>query len=396
MTHDKQKKLAEVASIFNGKTPSKSEQRTEGHPVLKIRDVSEHGEFRGKFESFVDINFAQKYSQKFVQTGDTLVLNAAHNADYVGSKTFRAQPLTFGALATGEWLVIRPRQTYLVSAYLNHWVNFQPTRRRIREMVKGIHLYPRDVSRLEIPLPPLAEQRRIADILDKADALRAQRRAALAELDTLTQSIFLDLFGESLNKGCKQVELQDVAEVVTGYPFRSEEYVVADDSINLCRGANVLPGRIDWSDLACWPSARAAGLAEFQLFPGDVIVAMDRPWISEGFKIARMRSEDCPALLVQRVARVRGKDGVSNEFLFYLLSQPGFARHCRPTETTIPHISPKEIRSFPFFLPSRSSQHDFARRITAIESLKSRHRAALSELDALFASLQHRAFRGEL
>ena len=58
--------LGEVAGVFNGKTPSKAEQRAEGHPVLKIKDVSELGEYRGKFESFVDNELAGKFSKKQV------------------------------------------------------------------------------------------------------------------------------------------------------------------------------------------------------------------------------------------------------------------------------------------------------------------------------------------
>ncbi len=139
--------------------------------------------------------------------------------------------------------------------------------------------------------------------------------------------------------------------MVTGYPFRSEEYVTNRNSVRLCRGANILPGRIDWSDLARWPESKASGLAEFKLEAGDVVIAMDRPWISEGFKIARVQPKDCPALLVQRVARLRGGKKLPNEFLFHLLNQPAFTRHCRPTETTIPHISPKDIRSFAFPAP---------------------------------------------
>ncbi len=67
---------------------------------------------------------------------------------------------------------------------------------------------------MTIPLPPLPEQRRIAEILDKADALRAKRRAALAQLDTLTQSIFLDMFGDPATnpKGWPTVALADVAK----------------------------------------------------------------------------------------------------------------------------------------------------------------------------------------
>jgi len=137
-------------------------------------------------------------------------------------------------------------------------------------------------------------------------------------------------------------------------------------------------------------------MADFNLVPGDIVLAMDRPWISEGFKLAEVRASDCPALLVQRVARLRGKTGVPNAFLLHILGQPAFARHCRPTETTIPHISPKEIRSFTFSFPPLALQRDFARRVAAVDKLKSAHRASLAKLDALFASLQHRAFRGTL
>jgi type I restriction enzyme S subunit len=129
---------------------------------------------------------------------------------------------------------------------------------------------------------------------------------------------------------------------------------------------------------------------------GDIVIAMDRPWISEGFKLARMTLRDCPALLVQRVARLRAKGRASNDFLYTLMRQAAFSRHCKPTETTIPHISPKEIRSFTFPLPPLELQSQFAKRTAAIEDIRRMHLASLSELDTLFASLQHRAFRGEL
>ena len=251
---------------------------------------------------------------------------------------------------------------------------------------------------LRMPLPPLTEQRQIAKVLDQVEALRAKRRAALAQPDNLIQSIFLNLFGDSAtnSNGWPTKTLGEVTELVTGYPFRSEEYVTNGESVRLCRGANVLPGRIDWSDQACWPKSKAGEVAEFSLKVGDVVIAMDRPWISEGFKIARVLLEDCPALLVQRVARIRGLADFPNEFLFHLLSQPAFTRHCRPTETTVPHISPKDIRSFAFHVPPIELQRDFVTSVAAVEKLKQTHRSSLAELDALFASLQHRAFLGEL
>ena len=302
-------------------------------------------------------------------------------------------------IGSGEWIVFRSER--IVPDYLRQVLVSDPFHAKFMSTVSGVggsllRARPAHVANIEIPLPPLSEQRRLADVLDRAEALRAKRRAALAQLDTLTQAIFLDMFGDAGRLGWEHVELQQLADLLTGYPFKSDDYVSGKNAINLCRGANVLPGRIDWKDLAQWPKTNAASLAQFVLRPGDVVIAMDRPWINEGFKIARISACDCPALLVQRVTRMRGKNGAMTEFLYYSLLQPAFARHCRPTETTIPHISPLEIRSYTIPLPPLPHQHEFARRITAVEKLKSSHRASLAQLDSLFAALQHRAFRGEL
>jgi type I restriction enzyme, S subunit len=255
-----------------------------------------------------------------------------------------------------------------------------------------------DAYRVEILLPPLEEQRRIAAILDQAETLRTQRRTALTLLDSLTQSLFLDMFGDPSAEYSEwfKTPLDAVAELVTGYPFRSEEYVGLDKGIKLCRGVNVLPGRLDWRDMACWPHEKVKEAEAFNLRAGDIVMAMDRPWIAEGFKIARVDGADCPMLLVQRVARIRPKSAVTKEYLLAVLSHGAFARHCKPTETTIPHISPKDIRSFAFPLPPLPLQQTFAARIASIEALKGTHRRALVALDALFASLQQRAFSGEL
>ena len=253
-----------------------------------------------------------------------------------------------------------------------------------------------DLRQLKVPSHTSEEQRRIAAILDQAETLRTQRRQALAHLDTLTQSLFLDMFGDPAVEASEwpKTQLDEVAELVTGYPFRSEEYVGLADGIKLCRGVNVLPGRLDWRDMACWPVAKVKEAEAFHLQAGDVVMAMDRPWISEGFKLAQVDAADCPMLLVQRVARIRPKSDLTNEYLFAVLNHVAFTRHCKPTETTIPHISPKDIRSFAFPLPPLPLQQTFATRIQAIEALKATHRAALAQLDALFASLQQRAFAG--
>ena len=196
MTATQVRRIDDVAVVFNGKTPSKSEQRDSGQPVLKVKDVDALGRFRGTFSGHVRADLARKHVKQQLAGGETLVLNAAHNASHVASKTFYADRHVAGSLATGEWLIVRWRTKAVDSRFGNYWINAPDTRFRIRRLVNGIHLYPKDVARLQIPLPPLAEQERIAGILDAADALRAKRREALAQLDTLLQSIFLDIFGD--------------------------------------------------------------------------------------------------------------------------------------------------------------------------------------------------------
>ena len=154
--------LDEVAEVFNGKTPAKSDQRETGHPVLKIRDVDDAGQFRGAFGSFVDHELAAQHKKKQVAPGDTLILNAAHNASYVGSKSFFATEGVRGALATGEWLLVRPDYRRLHAGFAHYWLTSVAARSAIRDQVKGIHLYPKDVARLSLPLPPLDERRRAA------------------------------------------------------------------------------------------------------------------------------------------------------------------------------------------------------------------------------------------
>ena len=389
--------LAQVAAL----NPRLLQTLSDGTPISFVSMAAMSAE-----EAKVTLATDRPYSEvrkgyTYFETGDVLV--AKITPCFENGKIAEAVlPRQYGFGST-EFHVVRPKVGTLDGRYLHHflrqaWIRVEGERRMTGS--GGQRRVPADfLAELEIPLPPLPEQRRIAAILDQADALRVKHREALAQLDSLTQSIFIEMFGRATTDqlGWPNISLSEVADVLTGYAFKSDEYVEPHKStVRLCRGANVMPGRVDWQDLACWPKAGYDKLSTFSLEVGDIVIAMDRPWIAEGFKIARIAPSDCPALLVQRVARVRAKEIALDDFVYALLSQPEFARHCRPTETTIPHISPKEIRSFELRLPPLPLQQTFATRIQAVEALKATHRAALAELDALFASLQHRAFAGQL
>lgn len=251
-----------------------------------------------------------------------------------------------------------------------------------------------NLKEFEVPLPHLEEQKRIAAILDQADALRRLRARALDRLNSLGQAIFHEMF-ESREPE-RKLPLSELVDILVGHPFKSNHYTEGADTVRLCRGANVLPNSIDWSQEARYPIALLADLREFKLLASDIVIAMDRPWISSGFKAAEISHADLPAYLVQRVARLRAKDPVDQPFVFYTVRSDAFQKHCKATETTVPHISPTDIRSFTVALPSAGERLRFHDRMKASVPLMENAVSAKHATDALFASLQLRAFRGEL
>lgn len=238
--------LGSVASVFNGKTPAKADKRDQGHPVLKIKDVDERSQFKGLFDSYVDADYVDRFNSKLLRADDTLILNAAHNSEYVGSKQYRAGIEVVDALPTGEWLVARADDKFLDAAYLSHWASSAATRFAIKKEVKGIHLYPKDVARLEIPLPPLPEQKRIAAILDKADSIRRNRQQATALADEFLRSVFLDMFGDPVTnpKGWDVKPLsKGIVNILSGWSARGESYPCSANDLGVLRVSAVTTGQ---------------------------------------------------------------------------------------------------------------------------------------------------------
>ncbi|MGX6510106.1 restriction endonuclease subunit S [Rhodococcus sp. SJ-2] len=253
---------------------------------------------------------------------------------------------------------------------------------------------------LPIPLPPIEEQRRIAAILDHADALRAKRREALARLDELTQSIFVDMFGDpALNpRGWTVAELGSLADKFSDGPFgsnlKSSHYV--DEGVRVIRLQNIGVGEFVDKDRAYVAEDHYSTLSHHDCRPGDVLVGtLGEPNLRacvqpEWLQIA-LNKADC--------VQVRPKIGTSNaEFLVGLLNQKSTEKmaHALVLGQTRARISMGRLRGLKVPVPPFELQLEYAERVQGIGRLKFHHQAALAELDALFSSLQSRAFRGEL
>ena len=188
--------------------------------------------------------------------------------------------------------------------------------------------------------------------------------------------------------------LRDHVDFLAGYAFKSKHYEELGTGPALVRGANVSPGRIDWDRKASWPENQLDGLDEYFLDAGDVILAMDRPWIPAGLKLAQMSSLDLPALLVQRVARMRGSDSLDGGFLYHALRTWDFTSHILgvQTGTTVPHISARQILSFQFPLPPLIQQRRIAAVLGALDDKIDLNRRMNRTLEATAQALFHERF----
>ena len=168
--------------------------------------------------------------------------------------------------------------------------------------------------------------------------------------------------------------LGDVSDMLVGFAFKSAGFLDADaDGVRILRGDNVQQGYIRWGDKTKkWPTAQCDGLERYQLAEDDVILAMDRPIVGDGLKMAWIRPEDLPALLVQRVCRLRGKPRVAlTNFIRYVLAAPDFSAHIHriTTGANIPHISGKDIAAYEFELPEFDDQARIVECLSAYDDL---------------------------
>ncbi|MDP2222555.1 MAG: restriction endonuclease subunit S [Hydrogenophaga sp.] len=256
------------------------------------------------------------------------------------------------------------------------------------------------VRELTIPLPPLPEQHRIAAILDLADTLRTQRRAALAQLDSLTQSLFLDMFGDPVTNP-KGWPIKCMSELFASTPiFGTMIPGDAGGGAWLClRVANIQDWQLTLADQK-YVDLPSSMIERHSVQDGDLLMARAIASQDHLGKCIVARPGNSQWAFDSHLMRLRfAPDRALPDFIRQALRTPGgrsiFLKASRKSSVQY-NINTKEISALALPLPPLPLQQTFATRIQAIEALKTQHRAALAAQDALFASLQQRAFAGTL
>lgn len=261
------------------------------------------------------------------------------------------------------------------------------------------------VKSLQIPLPPLPEQQRIVAILDEAFAAIAAARAnaeqnsqnARALFESYLQSVF-----SQRGEGWVETTIGNQVDFLAGFAFKSTQYTESKDGIRLIRGDNIVQGQLRWDGVKYLPRASAENYSQFYFEENDIVLAMDRPWVAAGLKVACITNNDLPALQVQRTARLRVKPNIHWKYLFHMIRSSKFVTYLLDGQTGlgVPHISGKQILSFEFAMPPLNQQQLIVQKLDALDDktqrLESLYQRKIAALDELKQSLLQQAFSGQL
>ena len=379
------KRLDEVCDITMGQAPDGESYNTEGNGLPLIAGAGDFGELHPAPKKFT------RSPGKTCVAGD-IVLGIRAT---IGEKVLADREYCLGRGVAG----LKPK-VGLDRRYLWHWLtNSAPV---LAAKAKGAtfkQVNREDIGELHVSVLPLPDQRRIAEMLDRAEALRTKRRATLAQLDILTEAIFLDMFGDpAVNPKKWQVRtIGEISEVKGGKRLpKGEEYSPTPTPYRYIRVVDLKAGAVDESALVYLKPEIQAGISRYIVNTGDVIISIAG---SIGL-IAAVPATLDGANLTENAAKLvpRASNVYDSVFLAaFLLTQYGQSQiGSHVGQVTIGKLALFRIEKIRVPVPPLALQHEFARRVTGGKALRAIHCASRSELDALFASLQHRAFNSAL
>jgi type I restriction enzyme S subunit len=343
-----------------------------------------------------------KRADQYLMAGDTLV-SSANSWNLVG-KCCWVPEIEAAATFGGFVCVLRSDQKRIEPRYLFRWFASPRVQQLVRSFGrKTTSIANLDLARcrsLDIPLPPLDEQRRIARVLDAADALRVKRHETLRLIDCARAAVFLEMFGDPAPNpyGWPLEPLGSLSLRFSDGPFGSNlkgsDYV--DEGVRVIRLQNIGVGEFDGTDAAYVSPDHFARLSKHECLPGDVLIAtlgdpnLRACQLPESV-LKAVNKADCVQMRVdERIA--------TPQYVVGLINQPGLLSRALSLTTgqTRTRISMGRLRSLRVPVPPIETQVLYTlaiARLNATEAILLRHSA---HLDALFESLQQRAFAGSL
>mgnify|MGYP001381569237 CR=1 FL=1 len=373
----------------------KSKVDLDGIAQIRMNNVSTDGTLSFENLRRVPKEFLKNES-KLLRPGD-IIFNSTNSPNLVG-KTAYFEGFGEGISYSNHFLKIKTNDKILHPKYLTKWLTLQQQQGFFEanciQWVNQATFKKEFLLKVQIPLPPLEEQKRIAEILDKADALRQQRKQAIAKLDTLLQSIFLDMFGDPITNP-KDWEVKKLGEVCGTCEKINPEKLPSDDFTYIdIASIDRINGKI--SDPKVIDTSSAPSRARQLVRKGDVIVSTVRP----NLKGTSLVNEEYDSNICSTgFAVLRPKDSLlCSQYLYLITRLDSFTDEVvkKCTGANYPAITEKNLRSIELPVPPIDKQELFSKCFYRQTEIKSLQVDEYNKLDTLFNSLQQRAFKGEL
>ena len=295
--------------------------------------------------------------------------------------------------------LIKPKNDIVLSRYLMHYLNSPKIKHLAKNSTSGVgvqNLNVKVVREFPIQLPPLDQQKKIATILDAADAYRQKTKALIEKYDALTQSLFLEMFGDPFTNKKKfpVFKLGELCnELFLGLTSKVE--YVEKGGFPLVRAKDINKGILSFEKVKYISEKQHRKITARRITKrGDVLISK-----SGTLGTCAIVDSDREFTTYESIFTVRPKEGLlSNIFLVYLVRNEGFKLKLLGNKVggTVAHLNLKMFRDFEFPLPNIQKQKKFTKRAQAIEAQKAQAQASLAQAEDLFNSLLQRAFKGEL
>jgi type I restriction enzyme, S subunit len=290
--------------------------------------------------------------------------------------------------------VLRPKNNIDINFLLRHLEYYDVTP-YITGTTRG-KLTKDAASRIELVLPPLPEQKRIAAILDKADAIRRKRQQAVKLTEELLRSVFLDMFGDPVTnpKGWKEVTIRDL---VTEVKYGTSDKASYEGKYPILRMNNITyKGGWDFRDLKRINMPEKE-LPKYLVCKGDILFNRTNSKALVG-KTAVYRQDE-PMIYAGYLIRVRPNQQNNSEYIAaYLNLSHGkkiLENMCKNI-VGMANINAQEFQDIPILQPPSELQNQYAVLVHSVEKAKEKLIASSEVTNSLFTSLLQRAFRGEL
>jgi type I restriction enzyme S subunit len=376
--------LGNVAEFINGLAFKPEDWTDDGRKIVRIQNLTDSTKPFNRTRRAVDPKYEVSPGELLVSWSATLGVFQWPGPD--------------AALVNQHIFRVIPDAERVTQGYLRHMLS--DALMRMEGHLHGAtmkHVNRKEFLATEIPLPPLPEQKRIAAILDAADALRAKRRESIEQLDSLIQATFLEMFGDPVTnpKGWATPSGSQIsARITVGIVVKPASYY-RPSGVPALRSLNIRPHRIDATDLVYISEAdNAERLRKSRVWLNDILIVRSGQPGTAAVVTPDFNGVNAIDIIIMTPDLSR----VHPVYVCCYLNSDGGKRMVGGAERgqIQKHFNVGSLNSAPIPLPPLDLQTRFASIVESIEQQKARLKTHLAELDTLFASLQSRAFNGEL